>query len=134
MSVKQWIRDRVRVFNKYVTNKILIRIAGRSFGHFTILTHTGRRTGRRYRIPVIAEPVENGFVIALTYGRKVDWGANVLAQGGCSVRWKNHDYRLADPKFVDPESGLKAFPGILKSALRLAGVQDFLRLSIVKTV
>jgi deazaflavin-dependent oxidoreductase (nitroreductase family) len=134
MSIQQAIRDRVRVLNKHATNRILIHIAGRSFGHFSILTHTGRKTGRIYRIPVIAEPVENGFVFALTYGRKVDWGANVLARGGCSLKWKNKNYILTDPKFVEPETGLKAFPGILHLALRMAGVHDFLRLSIVKTI
>jgi deazaflavin-dependent oxidoreductase (nitroreductase family) len=133
MSLKQAIRDRVRVFNKYATNKVLIHIAGRRFGHFSIVIHTGRKTGRIYRTPVIAEPVENGFVIALTYGRKVDWAANVLARGGCSLQWKNHDYLLAEPRFIEKETGLGAFPGILKPALRMASIQDFLRLSIVKT-
>jgi len=56
MPTSQSTLDKVRVFNKYVTNKILIHIAGRSFGHFAILTHEGRRSGKKYRIPVIAEP------------------------------------------------------------------------------
>lgn len=86
MSFRQCLLDRIRVLNKHATNKLMIRIAGRRFGHFAILTHYGRRTGRVYRIPIIAEPVENGFMIALTYGRKVDWGANVLAKGECSLK------------------------------------------------
>ena len=85
MTFKQDVRDRVRVMNKHFTNKILIRISGKRFGHFAVLTHTGRKSGKQYRIPIIAEPVENGFVIALTYGKKMDWAANVLAKGGCSL-------------------------------------------------
>ncbi len=129
MTLKQAIRDRVRVMNKYATNKMMIHIAGKSFGHFSILAHEGRKTGKRYRIPIIAEPVEGGFVIALTYGRKVDWAANVLAKGGCSLIWKNKEYALIHPEFIDKGIGLKAFPALIRSGLRMAGVQDFLRLS-----
>ncbi len=129
MSIKQAIRDRVRVMNKYAANKVMIHIAGRSFGHFAILTHQGRKTGKIYRIPIIAEPVENGFVIALTYGRKVDWCANVLAKGGCSLKWKNQEYNLANPEFIEKETGLKAFPGIIAAGLRISGIEYFLRLS-----
>jgi hypothetical protein len=130
MDLRQAIRDRVRVMNKLVTNKLMIHIAGKSLGHFAILSHEGRRTGKRYRIPIIAEPVEKGFVIALTYGRKVDWAANVLAKGACSLVWKNKEYALIQPQFIDRESGLKAFPAFLRMGLRLAGTRDFLKLSV----
>ena len=73
MSIKQTIFDRIRTINKYVTNKLLIRIAGKSSGHFVILSHEGRKSGKIYKIPIIAEPTDNGFVIALTYGKKTDW-------------------------------------------------------------
>jgi hypothetical protein len=128
MTVKQAVLDRVRVMNKLVTNKILIHIAGTRFGHFAVLTHTGRKSGKQYRIPIIAEPVEDGFVIALTYGKKVDWAANVLAKGGCSLLWKNANYSLRSPEFIDREIGLKAFPSFFRSGLRVAGVTDFLKL------
>jgi deazaflavin-dependent oxidoreductase (nitroreductase family) len=129
MTVKQDILDRVRVANKHFTNKILIHIAGKRFGHFAILTHTGRKSGKPYRIPIIAEPVENGFVFALTYGKKVDWAANVLAKGGCSLRWKNAEYNLRNPEYIDRETGLRAFPALIRAGLRAAGIQYFMRLS-----
>jgi deazaflavin-dependent oxidoreductase (nitroreductase family) len=128
--MKQALLDRVRIFNKYVTNKVLIHISGKKFGHFAILSHVGRKSGKLYRIPIIAEPVENGFVIALTYGKKVDWYANVKAKGHCSLQWKNRDYQLINPKFVDKEIGLKAFPKFVRSALKMAGIEYFLRLEI----
>jgi deazaflavin-dependent oxidoreductase (nitroreductase family) len=128
MSLKQKIRDRVRVLNKHFTNKVMIHLCGRSFGHFAILTHEGRKTGRQYRIPIIAEPVEDGFVIALTYGRKVDWAANVLAKGGASVFWKHREYSLTRPEYIEREAGLQAFPPVLRTALRAAGTVDFMRL------
>ena len=64
------ILDRVRVLNKHVKNKILTHISGKNFGHFAILSHVGRNIGKLYPIPIIAEPLNDGFVIALTSARK----------------------------------------------------------------
>lgn len=128
--MKQALLDRIRVFNKYVTNKILIHIAGKKFGHFAILSHTGRKSGKLYRIPIIAEPIQGGFVIALTYGKKVDWCANILAKGSCSLRWKDQDYNLVNPEFIDKEVGLLAYPAAIRSALKRAGIEYFLKLEI----
>ena len=128
--MKQAILDRVRVFNKHVTNKLLIHLCGREFGHFAILTHTGRNSGRLYRIPIIAEPVENGFVFALTYGLKVDWYANVKAKGGCSIYWKKRDWDLVNPRLIENEVGVQAFPRVMRSVLKSAGIEYFLQLDL----
>jgi len=118
MSPSQSTLDKVRVFNKYVTNKILIHIAGRDFGHFAILTHEGRKSGKKYRIPVIAEPLGNGFVIALTYGKKVDWYENIKAKGGGWLYWKHKNFTLTNPQFIDAGTALTAFPRRLQPVLR----------------
>ena len=126
--MKQALLDRIRVINKYFTNKVMIHICGKSFGHFAILSHTGRKSGKLYRIPVIAEPVSGGFVIALTYGKEVDWYKNVAAKGGCSIHWKNNDYQLVHPEFIDKEVALMAFPNVIRSALRKVGIEYYLKL------
>jgi deazaflavin-dependent oxidoreductase (nitroreductase family) len=95
-----------------------------------VLSHVGRKSGKLYAIPIIAEPAKNGFVIALTYGRKVDWLENVLAKGGCSILWKNKDYSLVNPQFIDKEVGLLAFPALFRTGLRKMGIQYYLRLEI----
>jgi deazaflavin-dependent oxidoreductase (nitroreductase family) len=128
LPMKQTLLNRIRSFNKYVTNKILIHISGKKFGHFVILSHMGRKSGKLYRIPIIAEPIKNGFVIALTYGKKVDWYENVKAQGCCTISWKNKEYPLVKPEFIDKEVGLMAFPALFRSGLRIMGVQYYLRL------
>ena len=128
--MKQALLDRIRVINKHVTNKVMICIAGKRFGHFAILGHTGRKSGKLYRIPIIAEPFQNGFVIALTYGKNVDWYKNVAAKGGCLLRWKNKDFQLVHHVFIDREIGLMAFPALFRSGLRMMGIQDFLKLEI----
>jgi deazaflavin-dependent oxidoreductase (nitroreductase family) len=130
MAMKQSLLDRMRGLNKYVTNKLLIHICGKQFGHFVILSHVGRKSGKVYRIPIIAEPIENGFVIALTYGKKVDWYKNVMANGGCAIIWKNKEFRLTHPEFIDKEIGVMAFPAIFRSGLSKMEIQYYLRLEV----
>jgi deazaflavin-dependent oxidoreductase (nitroreductase family) len=132
MSTSQSTLDKVRIFNKYVTNKLLIHIAGRGFGHFAILTHEGRKSGKQYRIPIIAEPQENGFVIAMTYGKKVDWYENILAKGQCSLHWKHKDFTLGNPLFIEPKIGVTAFPKKLQSVLKRKGIEYYLKLETRK--
>jgi len=109
MATSQSTLGRIRVFNKHVTNKILIHIAGRTFGHFAVLTHEGRKSGKLYRIPIIAEPFEGGFVIAMTYGKKVAWYEKISAKGQCSLLWKHKDFTLVNPQLIDPKIGVTAF-------------------------
>jgi deazaflavin-dependent oxidoreductase (nitroreductase family) len=130
ITMNEALQKRIRVINKQVTNKVLIHISGRKSGHFAILSHTGRKSGKLYRIPIIAEPFKDGFVIALTYGKKVDWYENVMAKGGCSIRWKNQDYQLINPEFIDQEIGVLAFPKIFQSGLRKMGIEYYLKLEI----
>jgi deazaflavin-dependent oxidoreductase (nitroreductase family) len=134
LPMKQAMLNRIRAINKYATNKLMIHISGKKFGHFAILSHVGRKSGKIYRIPIIAEPIKNGFVIALTYGKKVDWYENVMAKGSCSIHWKNKEYSLINPELIDKEIGLMAFPAIFRSGLRKMGIQYYLRLEIKQEV
>lgn len=128
--MKQKTLDRIRAINKRITNKVLIHIAGKRFGHFAILGHVGRKSGKLYRIPIIAEPVKNGFVIALTYGKKVDWYENVKAKGSCSLFWKQKEYSLVNPELIDKEVGVMAFPAVIRTVLRKMGIEYYLRLDV----
>ncbi|GAB1511362.1 PNPOx family protein [Actinophytocola sp. KF-1] len=46
-------------------------------GKRPVLTHVGRRSGRTYRTPLDAHPVEGGYVFVLVYGPGSDWARNV---------------------------------------------------------
>jgi deazaflavin-dependent oxidoreductase (nitroreductase family) len=129
-TMNQRLLDRIRVLNKYVINKLLIHISGKDLGMFAILTHTGRKSGKLYQIPIIVVPVPNGFVIALTYGRKTDWYENVKAKGGCSLKWKRQELALTHPEFIDQPQGLQAFPALFRLGLKSMGIQDYLHLSL----
>jgi deazaflavin-dependent oxidoreductase (nitroreductase family) len=89
--------------NRRVLNPVMRLVAGRLPG-FGLLTHVGRRTGRRYTIPVNVFPDgESGFRIALTYGRNAEWVRNVRAAGRCTLRTRGREVELVEPRLVhDP--------------------------------
>ena len=108
----------------------MIHLAGKKATTFGILGHTGRISGRQYHIPIIARLQDGGFVIALTYGKKVDWYENVKASGTCTLFWKGKDYDLINRGFIDPEAGVTAFPKLLQGILRKMGIEYYLKLDI----
>ncbi len=119
--------NRIRIFNKYVTNRILRGFASFSHGPFAIIRHVGRRSGKPYETVIMVWPMGEGFVIALTYGPKVDWYRNILAAGGCTVFWHRRVYAVGKPEPVDVKTALPAFSPLHQFILRLIGIQDFVR-------
>ncbi len=75
----------MRSFNKHVLNRVTRRFAKSSRGSFAVVRHVGRRSGKPYATPTMVVPIEDGFVIALTYGTEVDWYRNVQAAGRCTI-------------------------------------------------
>lgn len=63
----------MRTFNKYVLNPPMRLPAGRKHWYASVIRHIGRRSGKAYATPVVAERVPDGFVIPLPYGADVDW-------------------------------------------------------------
>ena len=117
----------VAAFNLAVTNRITSRVADRLPG-FGILTHVGRKSGKVYRTPVNVFRAPDGFLIALTYGRKSEWVKNVLAAGGCELRIRHVGHRLSTHTIVhDPTC--KRFPLVVRIVLGLIGANDFMQLS-----
>src|SRR5262245_53612044 len=90
----------LRTFVSRFVNPMLRSIAQLSFGPCALLRHVGRRSGKTYEIPIMAWPVDDGFVIELTYGRKVDWLRNLQAAGQGSLRWHQHEFALQRPEFI----------------------------------
>jgi deazaflavin-dependent oxidoreductase (nitroreductase family) len=117
--------DRIRIFNKHVTNRILGIFAHASRGPFAIIRHAGRRSGKAYQTVIMVWRLGEGFVIALTYGPKVDWYRNILAAGGGRVLWHKRVYAVDKPEPIDAETALRAFPAFFRSILRRRGVQHF---------
>lgn len=120
-------RDRIRVFNKYVTNKVFRRFASRSRGPFAVIHHVGRRSGKSYETTIMVWHLGEGFVIALTYGPKVDWLRNIQAAGGGKLLWHGRVYAIGKPEPIDAKTALQAFPAFFRFILRRTGTHEFVR-------
>ena len=121
---KRWLAK----INIAVTNRITSLFAGWLPG-FGILTHVGRKSGKRYQTPVNVFRAPNGFVVALTYSSQSEWVKNVLAAGGCELKTSGKKYQLSAPKVVrDPTR--KRFPFPVRLVLRVVGADEYMELSI----
>jgi deazaflavin-dependent oxidoreductase (nitroreductase family) len=116
-------------FNRIVTNRITGLLAGR-VPLFAIVEHTGRKSGAHYRTPVNAFRTQDGFVIALTYGRDVDWLRNVLAAGGATLEHRGKRIVATDPHLTSADEVHRWVPVPIRLILRLLHVDDFL---LIKT-
>ena len=116
--------SRIRILNKYVTNRLLRVFANLSLGPFAIIRHVGRRSGKPYETVIWVWPLGEGFVIALTYGPEVDWYRNMQAAAGGTVFWHRRLYVVGKPELIDAETALLAFPAPFKLIFRTFGKQE----------
>jgi deazaflavin-dependent oxidoreductase (nitroreductase family) len=128
MPLPRWL---ARV-NLRFTNRLLGPLTGIVPGMGMIL-HVGRKTGRLYRTPVLVFRRDGRCIIALTYGRDCQWVQNVLAANGCELANRSEKTSLSQPRIVhDPQR--KLVPPVVRLALALLNVSDFLELTISNTV
>ncbi len=119
-------------FNKVVTNKVLVHLAGH--GPFIELEHVGRRSGRVYRVPLNAFRTGDTVSFALPYGPRVDWLRNVRAAGGCRVRLGRDILTLGAPLDLSTEVGMARMPAPARVVLRLTGVDQFIEMPVLSAV
>jgi deazaflavin-dependent oxidoreductase (nitroreductase family) len=121
------VRAQRRV-NKAVFNPTQMQTAGRPGAYAAVVRHTGRTSGRTYETPVGAEPTDDGFVIALVYGRESDWLKNVLAAESATIVHEGREFEVECPVVVPIGTAIGDFPADSRGSLRLVGVTDCLRL------
>jgi deazaflavin-dependent oxidoreductase (nitroreductase family) len=115
---------RMARFNRAVTNKVSIHVAGLLPG-LGIVIHVGRRTRTVYRTPVNVFRTKDGFRFALTYGPDAEWVRNALAHGAVRLITRGKEYELTDPEVVtDPHR--QHVPWFGRGLLRLMRVSQFL--------
>ncbi len=86
-------------------------LAGRRFFPlWAVVHHRGRRTDRDLSVPVTVRAAPGVFVIALPWGPGTNWARNVLAAGGCVVRWKGVDHRVDRPEVLDAAGARPYYP------------------------
>ena len=121
--------DGLAQFNRLAFNRVVRTFAGRRLSPVALVEHRGRRSGRRYRTPVLAFRADDGYVVALLYGADRDWVRNVLAAGSCTLQRGGRRVELTDPRMLGADDGMTLVPPPMRPALRLLRVRRFLRLS-----
>jgi deazaflavin-dependent oxidoreductase (nitroreductase family) len=115
---------RMARFNRAVTNKVSIHVAGRLPG-LGIVIHVGRRTRTVYRTPVNVFWTKDGFRFALTYGADAEWVRNALAHGAVRLITRGKEYELTNLEVVtDPHR--QHVPAIARGLLWMMRVSQFL--------
>lgn len=95
MQLPQWVAR----FNRHVTNPLHRLWAGWLPG-YGILDHIGRKSGTRYRTPLMVFPTDDGVAILLTYGPDRDWLKNVTAAGSAPMQRLGRTIELTEPRVV----------------------------------
>ena len=116
----------VRRLNKRVLGRVMLRFVG--MGPLAELEHVGRRSGRRYRTPLLAFRHGDTVTIALTYGSDVDWLANVRAAGGGRLRLGSTTIELGLPRDLDSQRGMARMPLVIQMMLLAIQCREFVEL------
>jgi hypothetical protein len=121
------VTDRVRRFNRAVTNPRVLRSAGTPGASASVIRHVGRVSGRSYETPVGSFAVGDDFVIALPYGPGADWVRNVLTHGTATLVHEGRTVPVHQPEVVPTTLVVEDLPPSDQRTLRLFGVGECLR-------
>jgi deazaflavin-dependent oxidoreductase (nitroreductase family) len=123
------ISDRLARLNRRITNPIVRIFAGRRLSPVAIVEHRGRTSGHRYRTPVIAFRIDDGYLISLPYGAERDWVNNVRAADSCILERAGQRIALTQPTRLGQRQGTAQLRWPVRTGLRLLRVKAILRLS-----
>jgi deazaflavin-dependent oxidoreductase (nitroreductase family) len=120
----------VRISNKRVLRPVMMKLAGRKHWYAAAIQHIGRRSGKQYATPVVADRAEDGFVIPLPYGLRVDWLQNVLAAGRATISVQGGTYDVVKPEIVDAAAALPALRPWRRRILQGVGIEHYLKVKL----
>ena len=118
----------VRYFNKHIFNRLILLIAGRKGIPFTALLHTGRRSGRPYRTPVLATYLKHAILIPLTYGEHVDWLRNLLAHGKGKLMYQGELIEAHRPIVLEAAAAHALLPAKRRETFARFRIEKFLHM------
>jgi deazaflavin-dependent oxidoreductase (nitroreductase family) len=116
----------VRTSNKYLLNPLMLRLAGRKNWYAAAIKHTGRRSGKQYTTPVVAERITDGFVIPLPYGTSVDWMQNIRAAGRATISSQGENYDVVQPEIIDAAAALPLLSARRRRTFERVGIEGYL--------
>lgn len=119
--------DRVRRFNRAVTNPRVMRTAGDPGNTTSVVRHVGRTSGADYATPVGAVETDDGFAIALPYRMDADWMKNVLAAGSATIVRDGVENPVAQPEVVPMAEVIDFFGPNDNRAFSVFNVEQALR-------
>jgi deazaflavin-dependent oxidoreductase (nitroreductase family) len=122
--------DRMARLNRRLVNRVVGTFAGRRGSPVAFMIHRGRRSGRRYRTPVMPIPLRDGYLVSLPYGANRDWVRNVRAAAGGTLQRGGRQVHLANPRLLDADAAAPLLPAPLRPGLRLLPGIRFMRLSL----
>ena len=99
MPYPRWLAK----INKRVFNPRQIRK-----GHYPVVTHVGRTSGRLYKTPLDAYPTKTGYVLVARYGPESDWVQNIMAAKTATLRINGEDHALDSPRFASQDEAAAA--------------------------
>ena len=94
------------------------------------LTHIGRASGKTYRTPLDAHPVDGGYLFILVYGSGSDWVRNVLKAGHARLAIDGEEVELTAPRLVDEAEAWQALPGTVRRPPRFLRITEYLRMDL----
>ena len=116
----------IRRINRVLWNPRAMKVAGRPGAYASVIRHVGRVTGTPFETPVGVIRSEDGFIIALPYGRSPDWLKNVRASGSGVIINEGSSFRVDDPELVSAAPVSRYFSTKDRLVHRLYGVDQFL--------
>ncbi len=125
------LQSLIRANNKYLLNPLMLRLAGQKYWYASVVRHTGRRSGRQYSTPIVADRVGDHFIVPLPYGTQVDWVRNVMTAGEATVVHKGETYRVASPELIASTEALPLLPRDRRRTFEKVGIGHFLRVRTV---
>lgn len=111
-----WGRVNKRVFNPRAVRS----------GKWQVIRHVGRSSGRPYRTPLEAVPIEGGFIFTLVYGSRSDWVQNVLTAGTATLEIDADTVDLVGPELITSDEAFERLPAGVKRPPRLLKIDEFL--------
>ena len=126
-------RDAVRGFNKHALNPVMMRMAGRKHWYAGVIRHAGRRTGKEYATPVVADRVADGFIVPLPYGTDVDWLRNVLAADRAIIRVSGQTHEVVHPKIIDAKAAATQLSAKRRRAFQRFGIERYMQIELARS-
>ncbi|MCI4674502.1 nitroreductase/quinone reductase family protein [Candidatus Mycolicibacterium alkanivorans] len=126
-------RDLIRQSNKYLLNPLMLRLAGTKYWYASVVHHTGRRSGKHFATPVVADRVGDRFIVPLPYGTQVDWLRNVLTAGGARITTKGQTFDVTAPEIISATEALPLLPRDRRRTFERTGIEHYLRATIDST-